>query len=484
MRKLKSLFQSERWIGLALAVSWLSLPVQAASTFELAKHLVGGAGGVLLNGGPFTMSFSWGEAAASQMMSFSTTSVDSGYYGGRFGAGQSFNVLGINVGGSPAYFQNGLQIGVTVQATVEFRFSDQLDPGSITRGLKGTVLQDHLARAQRQPVALTWEYDPVNSVLKVKPESAWLGNTVHEIAVVPGLVSISGYALSASTATRFLTMADPHQENVIVNALLESPEASLGLNAASSGPPFQLHLPPESLSDYSVVLFNSSGARTPPNLDSAVVDEANRKARVTGGAYQTPLGFIEIVAYNAQGQRLQRLSQPGQMTMSYGGGSEWASGAPAPVHVSSLALWTLDTQHRLWVKIPASLSIGQTVSAPITQLAVFALMGSALGQARDVFVFPTPWRPFGPNAGDGPGQTGTESGGITFSTLPSECRITIYTLDGHRVRELRHSDAAGPVAQETWDGRTADGSPAASGVYLWRVESEQDGKNGKLMIIR
>jgi hypothetical protein len=111
-------------------------------------------------------------------------------------------------------------------------------------------------------------------------------------------------------------------------------------------------------------------------------------------------------------------------------------------------------------------------------------MGGASGTARDAYVFPTPWRPHGPNAGDGPGQTGTDSGGLTFSNLPSECTISIYTLSGGRVRELRHSDIHGPVAQEIWDGNTSDGSHAASGVYLWHVQSSQDGKNGKLMIIR
>ena len=99
-------------------------------------------------------------------------------------------------------------------------------------------------------------------------------------------------------------------------------------------------------------------------------------------------------------------------------------------------------------------------------------------------VFPLPWRPHGPNAGTGPGQTGTDSGGITFSNLPSECDIKIYTVSGSLVRQLHHSDLTGPVAQQVWDGNTSGGEHAASGVYLWRVESSADSKNGKLMVIR
>jgi flagellar hook assembly protein FlgD len=76
------------------------------------------------------------------------------------------------------------------------------------------------------------------------------------------------------------------------------------------------------------------------------------------------------------------------------------------------------------------------------------------------------------------------AGGITFTNLPSESTIRIYTISGERVRTLRHSDMGGSIGQERWDGRTDGGETVASGVYLWRVESNVDGKNGKLMIIR
>ena len=115
---------------------------------------------------------------------------------------------------------------------------------------------------------------------------------------------------------------------------------------------------------------------------------------------------------------------------------------------------------------------------------VFALMGSAEGDASSVFVFPNPWRPHGRDAGNGAGQTGTDATGITFNNLPSECSIKIYTLAGNLVRALQHSDLAGPVGQEKWDGNTTSGDHAASGLYLWRVESSADSKNGKLLVIR
>jgi flagellar hook capping protein FlgD len=149
-----------------------------------------------------------------------------------------------------------------------------------------------------------------------------------------------------------------------------------------------------------------------------------------------------------------------------------------------LSLWALDSAHALWVKMPNSRMIGASVAGPISQFSVFSVMGAPSTNTSDVFVFPNPWRPHGPNAGTAAGQTGTDAGGITFSSIPSECTIKIYTLSGELVRNIHHSDLTGPVGQEVWDGKTSGGDRAASGVYLWRVESATDGKNGKLMIIR
>jgi hypothetical protein len=72
---------------------------------------------------------------------------------------------------------------------------------------------------------------------------------------------------------------------------------------------------------------------------------------------------------------------------------------------------------------------------------------------------------------------------ITFSSLPSEVIIKIYTLSGHLVKTLSKSDSSDrivwkPVANE-------QGSTLASGVYLFIIK--QPGlseKKGKLMIIR
>ena len=111
-----------------------------------------------------------------------------------------------------------------------------------------------------------------------------------------------------------------------------------------------------------------------------------------------------------------------------------AAGAGTPIRIQTLSLWSLDSAHALWVKMPDTRPNGSGVAGAVTQFSVYALMGSADSDASSVFVYPVPWRPHGPNAGEGPGQTGTQSGGITFSNLPSECTIKIYTVSGSHVR--------------------------------------------------
>src|SRR4051812_8633101 len=78
----------------------------------VAKALLGPPGGVALQGGDYTVNFTWGEPLSGETLMDSQGTVESGYYGARFGAGQDFVVADTEVGSQPAYFQSGLQVGV------------------------------------------------------------------------------------------------------------------------------------------------------------------------------------------------------------------------------------------------------------------------------------------------------------------------------------------------------------------------------------
>ena len=102
---------------------------------------------------------------------------------------------------------------------------------------------------------------------------------------------------------------------------------------------------------------------------------------------------------------------------------------------------------------------------------VVAAVRAAAADTSFAHPFPTPFMP----------SQGHDR--ITFSSLPPEVTIKIYTLSGHLVKTLKKSD---PSDRLVWMPVANDqGSTLASGVYLFIVkQTGADEKKGKLMIIR
>jgi hypothetical protein len=255
-----------------------------------------------------------------------------------------------------------------------------------------------------------------------------------------------------------------------------------------SAAPLIVDIPAGALPGYALVIVNPNPLTAPLQVSPSSIVQANQTAASQGGTYQSPVSLQEIAAYDLNQQPVTALAQTAHIALAYpnSGGANIPTRTVTPVRDGSLSFFVLDSVHNLWVKMPDTQNNpgGASLTGALTKFGVYAVMGQASGDASSVYVFPTPWRPHGPNAGNGPGQTGTDSGGMTFAALPSECTIRIYTISGSLVRTIHHSDTSGSIAEEVWDGNTSGGEHAASGVYLWRVESVSDSRNGKLMIIR
>lgn len=69
---------------------------------------------------------------------------------------------------------------------------------------------------------------------------------------------------------------------------------------------------------------------------------------------------------------------------------------------------------------------------------------------------------------------------ITFTGLPRQASIKIYSLSGQLVRSLEKNDAYNYFA---WDARNSRGARVASGVYIYTIKSGGQRATGKLMII-
>ncbi len=70
---------------------------------------------------------------------------------------------------------------------------------------------------------------------------------------------------------------------------------------------------------------------------------------------------------------------------------------------------------------------------------------------------------------------------LKFQHLPDNCTITIYNLGGDLIRTIEKNDPSTSIA--TWDTRTENGLPVASGIYIYVVEAPGFGtKIGKMAI--
>src|SRR4029077_17085523 len=104
------------------------------------------------------------------------------------------------------------------------------------------------------------------------------------------------------------------------------------------------------------------------------------------GAYQTPLTLQEIAAYNLQGQPISP-SKYISYSVGFNGTLPPLNGTNVPVRADTLSLWSLDSAHALWVKLPDSHPLGSSVIGPVSQFTAYSLMGGAEINTSDVFVY-------------------------------------------------------------------------------------------------
>ena len=165
---------------------------------------------------------------------------------------------------------------------------------------------------------------------------------------------------------RFITVLDPHQENVVLHP---DPYARVSRSARSQArPSLNLDIPTDSLSDYAYVLVSQDPLHSPLQADPKVLQAATQKAQNSGGAYETPLAYAEIAAYNEQGQPMS-LSKA-ITSRSPRAAPRLAGRAGLPIRAANAFALDLGFDARLWVKMPDSRPDGSGVSGSVTQFSV------------------------------------------------------------------------------------------------------------------
>ncbi len=71
-----------------------------------------------------------------------------------------------------------------------------------------------------------------------------------------------------------------------------------------------------------------------------------------------------------------------------------------------------------------------------------------------------------------------------FQLQPGPARLEVFALTGQRVAVLQEGSKKAGLHRRRWDGRDDEGRPLASGVYLYRLVTEENVKTRKLMLLR
>ncbi|OGR37566.1 MAG: hypothetical protein A2X29_00690 [Elusimicrobia bacterium GWA2_64_40] len=297
--------------------------------------------------------------------------------------------------------------------------------------------------------------------------------------------SVSAYnsegrvSLSSATSAAILTLGLPAGVTAVYSTAtiaqsITAPLPGVGQVAVS--------LPAGAITENGYVRVSTSAATVPVDISKASLDAATLafapNAVVTGS-------ILELHYYNLFGAAMTgNFASPARVAITYtdANGDGVLDGVTPQAPVDTLKLLSLDTTAGEWVPLRDSFidRTGKTVYSDISHFSFYSLGSiiSAAGELEDSFAYPNPYRP-GSSGSFGNTSFGE---GIVFESLPARSRIKIYNTAGGLVREVSDGDGDGRCL---WDGRNSNGTAAASGVYIYLVNSPAGGKKtGRISIIR
>lgn len=251
----------------------------------------------------------------------------------------------------------------------------------------------------------------------------------------------------------------------------------------------QVSLPADSVNGKEVfdITLNKDPVYKPVAVDPYKILNATEKMVYNDGEWAQLYSnnLSEMAIFDEQGFSTS-LAKRGVMNIRYKDANNDGvlDGSNPPVRVNTLSTWILDESVDSWVRMPGSGADAgsKTLTVYFGLPGVYAVLGAQDQSVVNVKAYPVPFRPNGPQAGTGQGQTGSETGGITFDNVPQGGNISIYTLDGRLVKKIEIPEVLS-IQTMNWNVRTASGERVASGVYIWRVVSGSNSKTGKLMVI-
>ena len=90
-----------------------------------------------------------------------------------------------------------------------------------------------------------------------------------------------------------------------------------------------------------------------------------------------------------------------------------------------------------------------------------------INSLKDIKIYPQPLKP--------------QHDKLIFANLPGDVEITIYNMNGRKIKDLRAETYFGGIS---WDLKDDSGHAVTSGIYLFNVIWKNTSEQGKIVIIR
>jgi hypothetical protein len=360
-------------------------------------------------------------------------------------------------------------------------FNTFLKPQDIPGCITATQITDSEGNTTAIGISGSIAYISAKKTVTFTPYEKLPGNVIIKIRVDKTRIkNFKGYQLEEDFLWTFKTTLANDEKNVI-----ESPSSKI-----------TLIIPKNQLSEDGRIEFTES---IPPNNPKKTSVFTLYNANTTENSWNNPYHYTfddmtaEIIYFSDSDEfKIPSFSEKVKMTMDYS--SCLMDDNPdylqyenqPPVKESTLKIYYLNEETNMWIPINSEVDIeNNTVSAHITHFSIYAIMGDQNFDLEDAHPYPVPYKPSEiPEA-----FKDTIRSGITFTNLPSECDIEIFTIAGRLVNTLHHSDADLPVSGQVgnyyWTPiQNSYDEDVASGVYIYCITAENNNKIGKIMIIR
>ena len=474
--------------------------VLAGGLYQVIKTLHIGAGGSPLHsGGTYTLSHAVAQPNARNDMTGGGYQVISGYYNLPDQAAPTGEAPEVGIvlpdcstSNDPAivccnYTNNDTRIGCLVDRSIAIPFlKAQMDQTSVLTAVSVAAIQDLNGGPTYFNPQFVGTYDAPTNRLILTPTTTWPPNRFFEIRVANSARSTGRRSLANALTRRFNTIFISTTAQTFTEQPLVKNDPITGL--PDPNPQAKVAVPEGALPQgYTVI--RPYPQFTPDRADPNTIERANAKIVENYGATSTPFNILEITAYSTDTVRVPtKLTKPATLSIKYtDDGHGFVAGIGHKVPVKKLAIWYLDEQHSLWLKLPSMVDTEHSaVVASLPHFSVYALAGVDDTSVDLTYAFPVPWKP---RAGN-PTRYGDLTNGIIFAQLPMQGSIRIYTISGSFVKEMSVTDqtacpsnvlSGGNCIQ--WFGTNDSGQAVASGVYLWEIRSGSNHKTGKLMVV-